>query len=76
MAQRKKGRSANSKSLGKPTNHRANGQVVIGKSVNSGVISWKGADLTVARYVGRVAVGTTADEIKSSLVDNGVDVIS
>ena len=52
-----------------------NTPIVIGKKVNAGVVSWKGADLTVARYIGRVAVGTTSDEILSSLRDKGVDVV-
>ena len=52
-----------------------NTPIVIGKKVNTGVVSWKGADLTVARYIGRVAVGTTSDEILSSLRDKEVDVV-
>ena len=52
-----------------------NAPIVIGKKVNAGVVSWKGADLTVARYIGRVAVGTTSDEILSSLRDKEVDVV-
>ena len=38
-------------------------------------MSWKGAELTVARYIGHVAPGTTADEISSSLVEKGVEVV-
>ena len=40
------------------------------------MVSWKGADLTIARYIGRVAVGTSADEIRSSLETRGVEVVS
>ena len=61
----------------KPVSRRGkNAAVVIGKNVNEGVTSWRGADLTVSRYIGRVAVGTTADDVKSFLVGNGVDVVS
>lgn len=49
--------------------------IVIGKSVNSGVVSWKGADLTVARYVGRVALGTTVEDISSFLQGKGVEIV-
>lgn len=52
-----------------------NGPIVIGKKVNEGVVSWKGADLTVARYLGHVAIGTSADDIKTSLQSKGVEVV-
>ena len=39
------------------------------------VMSWKGAELTVARYIGHVAIGTTADAISSSLQEKGVEVM-
>ena len=50
--------------------------IVIGKNVSSGISSWKGADLTVARYIGRVARGTSASEIQTSLEARGVNVVS
>ena len=50
--------------------------VIIGKSVNAGIMSWRGADLTVARYIGHVALGTTAEEIRTSLQSRDVDVVS
>ena len=50
--------------------------IIIGKKVNDGICSWRGADLTVSRYVGRVAVGTSADAIRASLTSKGVDVVS
>ena len=60
----------------KPSRKRGDNSVIIGKKVNEGVLSFKGADLTVARYVGRVALGTTADDIRSSLQQSGVDVVA
>ena len=57
-------------------NYNKNSSIVIGKNVNTGVVSWRGADLTVARYVRRVAVGTSADEIRLSLESRGVEVVS
>ena len=52
-----------------------NTTLIIGKKVSSGVLSFKGADLTVARYVGRVAMGTSVDDIRSALESNNVDVV-
>ena len=49
---------------------------MIGSSVNAGLISWKNADLTVARYVGRVAFGTSTEEIQMSLEARNVEVVS
>ena len=53
-----------------------NSPIIIGKSVNIGALSWKGADLTVARYIGRVAYGTPTVDIQTSLKERGVDVIT
>ena len=39
-------------------------------------MSIKGADLTVARYIGRLALDTTADQIRASLMERKVDVVS
>ena len=44
--------------------------------MNEGVVSWKGADLTVARYIGRCAIGTTVDDVRATLTSSNVDVIS
>ena len=50
--------------------------MVIGKKVSAGLVSWKGADLTISRYIGRVAPGTTVEDIKTSLHSCGVNVVS
>ena len=60
----------------KNTNRDKNSAVIIGQNVNSGVVSWRGADLTVSRYIGRVALNTTAEEISSWLESKNVDVVS
>lgn len=61
----------------RPSNKRdRNSPIVIGKNVNSGLMSIKGADLTVARYIGRLALDTTAEQIRASLVERKVDVVS
>ena len=38
-------------------------------------MSWGGADLTTECYIGRVSLGTTADDIKAHIISCGVDVI-
>ena len=61
----------------RPSNKRdRNSPIVIGKNVNSGLMSIKGADLMVARYIGRLALDTTAEQIRASLVERKVDVVS
>lgn len=60
----------------KPSKHGANSNIIIGKNVNAGITSWKGVDLTVARYIGRVAVGVSSEMIQSSLESGGIDVVS
>ena len=50
--------------------------IVIGKSIATGLMSLRGADLTVARYVGRLALGTTAEQLRALLEERGVSVVS
>ena len=60
---------------GKPPTGSRGGRsnsIVIGKKVNAGVVSWKGADLTITKYIGRCAMGTTTDDIKATLEANSV----
>ena len=75
VVSRQRGKTAG-KMNAQPVKRDRNSSILIGKNVNTGVISWKGADLTVARYVGRVAFGTPASDIQESLKSRGVDVVS
>ena len=75
VVDRQRGKVAHNRATNRRHTNK-NTSIVIGKNVNSGVVSWRGADLTVARYIGRVAIGTTAEEIRASLESRGVDVIS
>ena len=68
--------NSNKRDERKNTRRDKSSSVIIGKNVSAGVISWKGADLTVSRYIGRVAPGTTADAISSWLTSENIDVIS
>ena len=63
---------------GKPSGPRGgkNSPVVIGKKVNASVVSWKGADLTIAKCIGHCAVGTTTNDIKLMLDFHSVEIIS
>ena len=70
------GRVQRQEGKSKPSAKRGANSVIIGKKVNTGLLSFKGADLTVARYVGRVALGTTVDEIRSSLEQINVEAVS
>ena len=48
---------------------------MIGKNVNAGLISLKGADLTVNRYVGRVHNDTTLDDLREYITSRTITVI-
>jgi hypothetical protein len=47
----------------------------IGKGVSNGRISWKGADMTVNRYIGRVDSGVDMETVRAHVVDAGINVV-
>lgn len=49
--------------------------LVVGKKVVDGLVSFRGADLTTEVYVGNVANNTSIDDVRQSISDMGVDVI-
>ena len=49
--------------------------MVVGKKVSQGLMSFKGADLTVNFWVGYAHVDSTADDIKSWTEGQGVKVV-
>ena len=49
--------------------------VFIGSKVTSGQISFKGADLTVDRYIGKIDVEADNDEVKKFITDAGVKLV-
>ena len=49
--------------------------LVVGKKVSEGLVSWKGADLTMSFYIGNVDVGANCDVMKSDIKNLGVDVV-
>ena len=50
-------------------------QIIIGKSVNDGLLSIKGADMTVNRYVGRFHNDATLDGVKAYIAAQKVTVV-
>ena len=56
-------------------NFARNRNVVIGKKPSSGAMSWSGANLTVACYIGRVDLSVSKDLIKEDLKAMDVNVI-
>jgi hypothetical protein len=50
-------------------------QTIIGKSVTSGLVSFKGADLTVSRYIGQIDNGVSDEVIKEHVTSKGVTVV-
>ena len=50
-------------------------RTIIGKSVNDGLMSAKGADLTVNRYVGRWHNDSTTDAVKDFISKQNVTVV-
>ena len=48
---------------------------IIGQSVRAGLVSVKGADLTVNKYVGRFHNDVSTENVKSYIEDQGVSVV-
>ena len=78
MQREKMSRQRPARPTGKPSGQRGakSNTTVIGKKVNAGVVSWKGADLTIAKYIGRCALGTTTDDVKATLDAHKVEILS
>ena len=71
--QRQRGKLNNAAATKKGTKPSS---IIIGKNVNAGIVSFKGADLTVARYVGHAELGTETDDIRQLLGTHNVDIVS
>ena len=57
--------------------HKASKQkdLVVGKKVAGGLLSWRGADLTTNIYVGNFDVQTTLEEVKTGIEAQDVNVV-
>ena len=49
--------------------------IVVGKKVVDGIVSWRGADLTTELYVGNVHSNVSTEDARKGITDLGVDVI-
>ena len=49
--------------------------IVVGKKVSAGLMSWKGADLTHSYYIGNVDIGVSVHEVKDGIEGQGVCVV-
>ena len=50
-------------------------KTIIGKSVSNGLLSFKGVDQTINKYIGRVHNDVSVDDFRQQLVGAGVDVV-
>ena len=49
--------------------------IVVGKKVVDGIVSWRGADVTTELYVGNVHSNVSVEDARKGITDLGVDVI-
>ena len=49
--------------------------IVVGKKVVDGLVSWRGADLTTEIYIGNVSVDVSVDDARRNIQERGVEVI-
>ena len=49
--------------------------IVIGKKVVEGIVSWRGADLTTDLYIGKVLVNVSTEEARTAISEMGVTVL-
>ena len=54
---------------------RKSSNLVVGKKVVDGLVSWRGADLTTELYVGNVSVDVSLEEAKTAITNLGVTVV-
>ena len=50
-------------------------KIVIGKNVSNGLMSFKGADLTISQYIGRVSNGTTIQNVRDYVTHRNVEIV-
>ena len=67
--------TSNNRRKDKRTRDSSRPQTIIGKSVKDGLLSVKGADLTVNRYIGRFHNDVTLDGVKGFIAAQNVTVI-
>ena len=65
----------NAKPFPKQSRDSSRPRTIVGKSVKDGLVSVKGADLTVNRYVGRWHNDVTVDAVKDFITKQDVEVV-
>ena len=58
------------------TKNNGRSSTIIGQNVSAGIISFRGADLTVAKYIGHAEIGTRTEDIQNLLSSHNVDIVS
>ena len=48
---------------------------MVGKSVSSGLLSWRGADLTTNVYIGNIDIDASVEEIRAGISNQDVKVV-
>ena len=74
----KGGEVATNRTNGKPANRKRDSsrpRTIIGKSVSEGLVTVKGADLTINKYVGRFHNDVVEEDIRKFIEDKGVTVV-
>ena len=51
-------------------------KLIIGKNVSDGLLSINGVDLTISRYIGRIANGTNLSDLKGYIEGQGVNIVA
>ena len=54
---------------------RKTSNLVVGKKVVEGLVSWRGADLTTELYVGNVSTSVSVEEARAAITELGVEVV-
>ena len=68
-------RSAHANNTRKPVAAKKKTEIVIGKSVSAGALSFKGADLTIHRFIGNVHPDVNVETMKKDLDQMGITVL-
>ena len=67
--------ASSQRSFNRGSSSASQSRVIIGKKVNEGLLSMKGADLTINKYVGRVHTDVTTENVREFLTSHKVNVV-
>ena len=69
------GGGSNKNNNPRSSGNRQQQNIVIGKKVAAGLLSWRGADLTMTYYIGYVSNDTSKETLKEGIESQGVSVV-